>query len=229
MIMNKVWFILIANLIVISLNAQHVKEYQGKVSYEIKVGIDSFRIYSPFEELKALDLSVFTNDLISTPPKACQAFISFTKRDIGKELASDEYGTGFPSDNTLNHRNEPKFQKNRYLKVYFVLYFKYNNANYSITYIETYADESLPRYYTVLKHKYVNGKWLLADNWYLSRFRSLSKLKPQFAQSLILGKPINGNNHFNTLLNAVYLNNSIDIGVLDDFISNKEFGDLLNN
>lgn len=228
--MNKVWYVLVANLFVFSLSAQHVKEHKVKLSYEEKVSIDSFHIYRPFKELKALELSVFTYDIVNTPLKACQAFISFNTKAVGKQLASDEYGTGgFPSDNTLKHRKTPEYQKNRYLKVYFVLYFKYNNAPYSITCFETYAAESLPQYHTVLKHKYINEKWLLADDWYLSRFKSLSKLKPQFAQSLITGKPIKGNNQFNNLLNAVYVNNSIDIGVLDEYISEKEYCDLLNH
>lgn len=228
--MKKRCLFLVTNFLAFSLCAQHVKEHLVKISYEKKVSIDSLHIYDPCEKLKALDLSTFTKDLVSTPLKACQAFMSFNTLSVGKELASEGYGSGgFPSVNTLEHRNKPEFQRKRYLDVYFVLYYKYNDTPHSATYVETFADESRPQYYTVFEHKYINEKWLLTNDWYLSRFESLSKLKPQFAQSLISGEPINGNDQFNELLNAVYLDNTIDIGVLDECISKKEFKDLLTN
>lgn len=227
--MKKVGLIIFTNFLVLSLSAQGGQVHRLKVSYNQIVSVDSFRLYEPYDELAPLDLTEFSNDLVSTPLKACQAFMSFDTKEVGKELASSEYGLGaFPSDEGIEFRKNSEYKNNRYLKVFSVLYFKYNGIPHANTYFEMFINESLSRFYLELSHKYVNGKWLLVDDWYLSRFSSISKLKPQYAKALISGKQIEGNNDFNKLLDAVYSTNRIDIGVLDEFLKNKEYSNLLN-
>jgi len=209
--------------------AQKENEYKVHLSIIEKFKIDSVSIKSPPLYLKRLETNAFSNDQVKTPEKSVQAFISFNSNEWGKALASTNYPSSFPGVETLKNRNTNEFIKNIYAKVFFTFYFKYKDKPFAGCYTESYANSDMPTYYTIFVYEFDEGKWLLSDDWYLSRIHDLSMLKPLYASSLIQGKQIEGNLKYKELFNSIYHNNTIDLEVFNFLTKERKdyFSELL--
>ncbi len=197
------------------------EKYEVCLSLTEKLKIDSISFKSPPLYLNRVSAIKFEKNQVETPENSVQAFISFSSKEWGRSLASSEYPDIFPSSGTIEHRNTKTYIENTYGKIFFTFYFKYKNSKYAGCYVESYAAEQYPVYYTIFVFKKEKNKWLLADDWFLSRIDDLSVLKPIYASSLFQGKRIEDNNEYMKLFHKVYHNNFIDLGILKKEIQNN--------
>jgi hypothetical protein len=197
------------------------KEYDVCLSITETLIIDSISVKSPPLHLNKTSALKFENIQVETPENAVQAFISFTSNEWGKSLASTDYPDYFPSSKTIEHRKSKTYLDNIYAKIFFAFYFTYNNNTYAGCYVESFATEEYPVYYTTFIFKQEKNKWLLADDWFLSRVDDVTVLKPKYAVSLFQGKKIEGNNEYMRLYNKVYHKNAIDLGILKNELQNN--------
>lgn len=210
--------------------AQSRKGHKISLSIVEKFHIDSFNIRTPPLFLERLELQKFSKEQVKTPEKAVQTFISFNNEEWGKKLASSHYPDFFPGTETLENRKTEQYQKNVYAKVYFTFYFQYKGTPHSACYTESYANSEIPKYYTIFVFELSEEKWLLSDDWFLSRIDDLSQLKPEYALSLFQGKQVNGSPKFNEFYKSVYGSGTIDMGVFSTLLNERKeyFRELIN-
>jgi hypothetical protein len=211
--------------------AQHREGQKVNLSIVEHMEVDSIRIFETPLKLGLLKDSAFSKQQLSSPVKTMQTFISVNTIKWGKAIADNNYKKLFPSEELINYRNTKEYRDNAYTNIFFIIYFKYNKERFSGCFSENFANIKNSKYVTLLVFKLDADKWLLTTDWYLSRLTAIKMLKPAFAINLLQGKQMKGNKKYNELLDSVYQNGILDMGVFSTLISEKKeyFSELLNS
>jgi len=225
----KNFLIIFSLLLVQDIFGQTGKQHKVLLSITSKFTVDSIKFYDPPVKLGLLKDTGFFIEQIKTPEKAIQAFISFDKYEWGKSLAGNTY-KNFPFPERVKYKATTEYRRNAFAKIYFVLYFNYNDNPYSLCYINTYLDDNQKNAFQAIIYEYKGDKWLLFTDWFTSRLGDIEKIKPEYVMNLLQGKPIKGNSKYNELLNSAYNNGVLDMGVLLFLLDKKKeyFIELLN-
>lgn len=215
--MRKIAFIL--NIILLLYSS--VQGQNGeKVTFSIvrEMNIDSVIVLKNLKLFPAHEDTVFHESQVATPEKALQAYMSFKTKEWGEKIASVGYSGYFPSNSKIENNNSPEYHKKAYCKVYFIVYFNYQKQIYAACYNEQYVNTQFPQYMSMIIYRFVGNRWLLANDWYLSRFKDLGKLKPKYALALVQGKTLKNENLYNELYREVYSDGKLDLGVLQNLV-----------
>lgn len=225
----KNFLIIFSLLFVQNIFGQPGKQHEVLLSVTSKFTVDSIKFYDSPVKLGLLKDTNFCIEQIKSPEKAIQAFISFDKYEWGKSLAGNTY-KNFPFPERVKYKATTEYKRNAFVKIYFVLYFTYNDNPYSLSYINTYLDDNQKNAFQTIIYECKGDKWLLFTDWFTSRLGDIEKIKPEYAISLLQGKPIKGNSKYSAFFNSVYNNGVLDMGVLLSLLDKKKenFIELLN-
>lgn len=204
------------------------KEHLLTLSLNTVMKIDSINIYK--KPIKLTPLKEESEDVANTPILTNQNLLSYKNKEWARKLVIDDYWNKFPNQTIIDIHNTKKFIDEANMKIYFTVYFKFNNEECAFCYTEGQAYKKTKYFYSISVFKLIEGKWLLSDNEMFWRINDLAKIKPKFAKALVQAKEIKKNKEYTELFNLLYSDNILNLFDLNltGQIKNDNFKTIFN-